>query len=184
MYYGQASRRPNGSMLYGLPPQRESGRHARLIVPFITWAISHLDVLTKFANPSSTNVPSDKSCLLLLKSIFPEILPEAKDHRPRVRGSVARLPAMLGAMREILVRQGRIDSKHEVMNCKKRVEDGRLGEELMPVSHSQVRRADDAPLADATLSGFAKCLKSSLSAIGVKIRFERVEAAAVSGNSR
>ncbi|KAK8849571.1 hypothetical protein IAR55_004906 [Kwoniella newhampshirensis] len=90
MFYGQPYRLSNGCISSGLPPHH---------------------ILYKL-KPSSYSLPTDRTCLTLLQSIFPSLFvkPTSRDNeRFTIKGSPRRIEGMLGMAREILVRHSRID---------------------------------------------------------------------------
>nr|XP_031859765.1 uncharacterized protein CI109_004837 [Kwoniella shandongensis]KAA5526837.1 hypothetical protein CI109_004837 [Kwoniella shandongensis] len=90
MFYGQPYRLSNGRISSGLPPHH---------------------ILNKL-KPTADSLPSDRTCLTLLQSVFPSLFsqPIGKENdRPSVKGSSRRIEGMIGFAREILVRHSRID---------------------------------------------------------------------------
>lgn len=132
LMYAYPARRPNGAPIHGLPPRRAS------LIFLIEKSTNQSDILHKLS--SATSSPSDTACLTLLQTIFPSlfILESKTSSIPEVRGSKARIPGMMGIMREILVRHRRCDYAREVWVLSSRSPLAR-GEGLQESSHSQVR---------------------------------------------
>lgn len=102
-------------------------------------------MLNRLSSLSDTlALPSDAACFALLKSIFPSLFPSTLTPGRRAqadspKGSRQRIPAMLGAMREILVRHSRLDFGREIRCMLHRSKNG-MDDTLGSISHSQVCR--------------------------------------------
>lgn len=122
--------------MHGLPPNREQG-HTAVKAP-----ADFLDILNKLA-AASTGLPSDAVCFGLLQAIFPSLFPHApvRGHgaqKQTLHGSRARIPSMMGAMRELLVRHTRLDVGHHVRCLLHRIKVEAPDCELRSISHNQV----------------------------------------------
>lgn len=137
LMYAHPARRPNGSLIHGLPPQRTFPQSSS---QYSSHELNqYLDILNKL---SSNPNPSDAACFSLLQTIFPSMF-ETKARLsvqtvvPRVKGSKDRIPKTMGAMREVLVRHQQIDYAKEVWRMVQRLKGSEDGE-LQAVPHGQV----------------------------------------------
>lgn len=131
LFYAQPARRSNGSLIYGLPPQRMS------YIALHDGDTEGADLLNKL----SAGLHSDAACFSLLQTIFPSMFPpdQLGTQTPKLRGSRLRVPGMLGCMREILARHARLDVGHHARCMLNRVKVDSKNEGLRSISHSQVR---------------------------------------------
>ncbi|KAK4689413.1 telomerase reverse transcriptase, partial [Tremellales sp. Uapishka_1] len=101
MYYGRPAKNSSSKLFYGLPP------------------IHILNSLCSKIHRSGS--PDDHTCLSLLKAVFPDFLRESTkgDAGPAltIKGSTQRIPAMLGTMRELLVRHSKVDYAKLLRHC-------------------------------------------------------------------
>jgi telomerase reverse transcriptase len=151
MFYGHPAKRADGKLFPGVPPQRAFISNLSLSIRTVARALTvpFADILNKL-KPSRDYFIDDTACLRLVHTVFPAVFGRARQpHHDRPgtfdlerdiqrlsKGCSRRIPGVIGAMRELVVRHSRTDYRSLLWRCIERR--GGTDGELQPVSHSQV----------------------------------------------